>query len=250
MNKAKEKAIEDRKDISRFVVHLTRDDRKDFDDGRTALENFEGIIENRKVLALKPHCIHANKIPDKLRASYSVCCLSEIPLTELHLLTKYIPGRKIRLSDYGIVFSREFIISKGAQPAIYINSYGENNLLREAADTIYNIAEKGNFRQGKLRRILPYLNAMHERYDFTWEREWRIKGDLVFTPKDIVCVILPEQENKWRKKFTLRGIPIISPGWSYEKIIAEFSNQARSARRYWVSKKIRPRRKKGNEIKK
>lgn len=152
------------------------------------------------------------------------------------------------MSEYGVVFTREFIISKGAQPAIYINSYRGNKWMKEAADRIFDIAERNKFKTGKLWRILPYLNAMHERYDFTWEREWRIRRDLEFTPKDIACIILPERgEEEWKEKFSLRGVPIISSGWSYEKIITELSGQARTARRLWVSKKKKGRRAKGRE---
>ena len=174
---SKAEAVKDRSDISRFVVHLTRDDSKDFDDGATALDNFSNIIDERKIVALQPHCLHGSRIPNKMKNKFSVCCFTEVPLTELHLLTDDIPGRKIKLSEYGIVFTREFIISKGAQPAIYINSYDGNTMMREAADMICDIAEKRKFKTGKLWRILPFLNAMHERCDFSWEREWRLNGD-------------------------------------------------------------------------
>jgi hypothetical protein len=60
----------------------------------------------------------------------------------LHLLTRYIPGRTTRLSEYGVVFTREFIISAGAQPAIYINSYSKNDTVKEAADKLFELCEK------------------------------------------------------------------------------------------------------------
>ncbi len=149
------------------------------------------------------------------------------------------------MEPYGIVFTREFIISKGAQPAIYINSYNNNNWLRESADVIYEIAHKNNFRKGKMWRFLPYLNAMHERYDFTWEREWRVLGDVQFTPSDVVAIILPRQgSDAWRNKFASRGIPVLSPGLSYEEIISELSRQQRKTRSIWVERKKRARRKK------
>lgn len=216
MTSARAKAVEGRNDLSRFVIHLTRDDTKDTDTfvrGQSAADNFDGIVDDRKILALRPHCLHANRIPKEHREQFLVCCFTEVPLSELHLLTRYIRGRRIKLSEYGLVFSREFLISQGAQPALYINSYGGDSSLREAADKLWDIAEGHDFRRGKLLRLLPYLNAMHERYDFTWEREWRVLGDLEFKPRDIVCVILPENNEEERKsKFLKRGVPVISPG--------------------------------------
>ena len=134
-------------------------------------------------------------------------------------------------------------MSEKAQLALYINSYGGNSWLREAADKVFDIAEDCDFRRGKLWRLLPYLNAMHEQYDFTWEREWRVCGDLKFTPKDIVAVILPENnEEEWKREFLKRGVPVISPGWSTERIVSELSGQARRAKRLWVAKKSTGRR--------
>ena len=166
-----------------------------------------------------------------------MCCFTEVPLSELHLLTRKIPGRKIELSEYGFVFSREFIVSRRAQPAIYINSYNSNRWLREAADCIFEISKEHDFQQGKLRRFLPFLNAMHEGYDFAWEREWRVLDDLEFEPRDVVCIILPEDgEKEWKRKFLNWGFPVISLGWSTERIVSEFSDQARTARRKWMKK--------------
>jgi hypothetical protein len=87
-----------------------------------------------------------------------------------------------------------------------------------------------------LARLLPFLNAMHERYDFTWEREWRVQGPVDFTPKDLVAAILPRQgAEKWRDYFARRAVPVISPGLSYEEIVAEMALQQRVTRT-WAKK--------------
>ena len=126
--------MEGRNDLSRFVVHLTRDDSRDGPDhGQTERENFDGIMEGRTILALRPHCLHMDQIPEKHRDKFSVCCFMEVPLPELHLVTRPIQGRRNQYSDYGLVFSRDFLVSKGAQPAIYVNSYGGDSELRTLA---------------------------------------------------------------------------------------------------------------------
>ena len=115
MNKARDGAVEGRKDLSRFVVHLTRDDREDYPrGGQTAGKNFNQIVEDRAIRAYAPHCMHINRIPDKHQRKFAVCCFTEVPLSELHLLTRRIPGRRKKFSDYGLVFSREFLVAKGA----------------------------------------------------------------------------------------------------------------------------------------
>lgn len=245
MSKARDKAVEGRSDLSRFVVHLTRDDTSDFENGDSAEGNFRGIVDDREILALRPHCLYADRISKGRRKHFSVCCFTEAPLTEIHHLVRRIPGRQIELSEYGFVFSREFVVARGAQPALYVSSYHGNTFVREAADRLFEMAQEGDFRRGRLWRLLPYLNAMHEGYDFAWEREWRLRGNLRFESKDVVCVILPEDgEEKLKKDFLAKGVPVISPGWSAERIVWEFSMQARGAQRLWLAKSgIRRRRK-------
>ena len=206
-------SLDDRNDLSRFVVHLTRDDRDDYDNGLTARKNFDGIAEERTILALHPHCLHKEQIPKKHWPGLSVCYFTDVPLCELHLLTRHIPGRRYQYSEYGFVFSGDFLISKGAQPAIYVNSYDGNMAVKEAADRICELAAEEGFRQGKLSRLLPYLNAMHEGYDFASEREWRVAGHLKFAPKGVVCVILPEDdEEELKEEYLQRGVPVVLSG--------------------------------------
>ena len=108
--------MDGRNDLSRSVIHLTRDDRGDAEDGvhgQRAEANFRGIIDSRQILALKPHCLHGDLIPEAHRERFAVCCVTEVPLSELHLLTRPIDGRRIELSEYGIAFTREFLMSRG-----------------------------------------------------------------------------------------------------------------------------------------
>ena len=72
---------------------------------------------------------------------------------------------------------------------------------------------------------------MHEKYDFTWEREWRVLGDLKFSWSDIVCVILPEEgEDDIKEKLAKVGMAVISPGWNYEQIVTELARQQRQTK--------------------
>ncbi len=224
--------VEQREDISRFVVHLTRDDTADFTKGgATAEDNLRSILRERRILALRAHCLHAQRlaeVPKALRKSFRVACFTEVPLNQIHLLTGSIPGRRICLEAYGVVFLKSDLIRAAAQPAVYVNSYNGNRTVRDGVDALFQAAVAKKF-VGRAWRLLPFVNAMHEKYDFTWEREWRVQGDFSFRASQVVCVILPESgADSIRTKLTERGVACISPGWTYERIVAEMASQQRT----------------------
>lgn len=229
------KASARREDYSRFIVHLTRNNT-----GGTARTNFISIVKSKEIVAKHPHNIYTKKlekVSDVIRKKFNVSCFTEVPLSQIHLLTQPIEGRKIKLEPYGFVFLKEFIASKGGQPAIYINSYSQNLWLREAIDNLFDGSFENGNPLGSNWRILPFINAMHEKCDFSWEREWRLTKTLKFKCKDLICVILPiNDEVKLKEKFSKAGIAVISPGWTYEQIIQELASQQRGTKRL-VNKK-------------
>jgi len=234
-NIARTKAVTGREDVSQFIIHLTRDNRDTFGDtGSPAEENFLSILNSRKIRAIKPHCLfneRLEELPRPQREKLKVACFTEVPLNQLHLLVNKIPGRRIKLEPYGFVFKKEFITEAGGQPAIYINSYNGNLWLREAIDDLFEVSCKNRKFIGKTWRLLPFINAMHEKYDFSWEREWRITGDLKFKLNDLVCVVLPNEDNEdLKEKLARAGIAVISPGWIYEQIVTELARQQRSTK--------------------
>jgi hypothetical protein len=239
----REIALSGREDVSRFMVHLSRDDRNDYSDGNSARGNLLNILRERHIRALSPHSLfnpRIEKLPKKIRHSFDTACFTETPLNQLHLLVRDIPGRSIKLAPYGICFTKDFIVASGGQPAIYINSYEQNTWLRECVDELYEIAIVDGRLKKPLWRILPFINAMHERYDFSWEREWRVLGGLDFAQKNIVCLILPaDREEPLKQRMAAEGVATISPGWTYEQIVAELTKQQRSTRS--LSRAIAPK---------
>lgn len=227
-------ALDGREDVSRFMVHLTRDDTQGHKNGGTAKENLRSILSDQRIFALAPHCTfnrRVKKLPEKIQDRFNTVCLTETPLNQIHLLVQNIPGRSIKLSSYGIVFRKDFIVSKAGQPALYINEYDDNTWLRECVDAIYDDNVSAKQLNKPFWRILPFVNSMHDGYDFSWEREWKVRGDLSFSSKDIVCLIMPaDREEKWKDRMAKNGIAVISPGWTYEQIVAELANQQRTTR--------------------
>lgn len=238
----KSKATENREDYSRFLIHLTRNDSDTFENGASARENFISIFKSKRINAYRPHCLFNKKLDglaDEIKEKFNVSCFTEVPLSQIHLLTQEIEGRKIELEPYGFVFSKDFIINNGGQPVTYINSYNQNLWLRKSIDSLFNDSFLNN---GKLHsqrwRILPFINAMHENCDFSWEREWRFLKTLKFDLDDLICVILPQnKELDLKEKFSKAGIAVISPGWTYEQIIFELSTQQRETKRLVIKGK-------------
>lgn len=172
-------------------------------------------------------------VDEAIREKFQVACFTEVPLDQIHLLVGEIPGRQIKLEPYGIVFRKEFIVAKGGQPAIYVNSYNGNNWLRESADALYDASYVNRQLVEKLWRLLPFINAMHEGCDFSWEREWRVRNGLKFSVRDVVCVILPANgEDDLKTRCAEHGIAVISPGWTYEQIVSELARQQRTTRSF------------------
>jgi hypothetical protein len=181
---SREIALSGREDVSRFMVHLTRDDRDEYSDGGTAKSNLLAILRERRLRAIAAHCTHnkrIEKLPKRLARYFDTVCFTETPLNQLHLLVREIPGRKVKLSPYGICFRKDFIGQQKGQPALYINEYESNTWLRDCLDELYDMSVSAERLKKPLWRILPFVNSMHERYDFSWEREWRVRGDLCFS---------------------------------------------------------------------
>jgi len=232
----KHNVSDNRADLSRFVIHLTRDDvPHELDElldvtPQSACKKLLSILKGKRIEASNPHCVHGkrlNELPQGARNSFNVVCLTEVPLEQIHLLTREIEGRKVKMQPYGLVFERSFIIQSGGQPAIYLNNYHGNRYMRDAANELFNLCKQEGS-QHTATRLLPLINTMQESYDFAWEREWRMVGDLHFKHEDIVAIILPnEGEDDFKHAAAARCIPVISPGWTYEQVVSELSRQLR-----------------------
>lgn len=156
MKNPSDKIRRKRKDLSPYLFHFTQDTANG-----DAFSNLSCILNEQK-----------------LRSSRGYICFTDTPITEMIPLLDY---RKLMskpiLSKYGIGFNRDLLIKDyGARPVIY----GDNDELKLIPDI---------FRWRSL--VLDV-----ERYDYSWLREWRIKGELDFSsidPNEIV-VIAPDTE--------------------------------------------------------
>lgn len=228
MGYMRDKMVGRRSDMSRYFTHLMRDDNEQ---GGTAKENFIEILRTKTILALNVNCLHAPLImkePLHIQKKFRTVCFTATPLQSLRHLTKKLP-RKFKLKPYGFIFRREQLVNAGVREVKYINSYGDQDE-REAYDRMYEIAKNGGF-TGKMSKALPYLSAMHQKFDYDWEREWRHVGDFTFEPSDLVGVVLPEEEQTpLRHSLNRQGIAIFTPGMNLEELFEDFSAQKTSTK--------------------
>jgi hypothetical protein len=84
-------------------------------------------------------------------------------------------------------------------------------------------------------RLTPFIEQMGPtrdgRKEFWWEREWRLVGDLLFRPGDIVVVFAPEGEHRAiRNQLQAEGpyhaiMPaVVDAQWGLERMIGELAD--------------------------
>src|SRR5687768_9288452 len=113
----------ERPDLSPYLVHLTRDY------SGAARENLISIINDRKIEARNPygiavaHLRGTGCVGADFTDSQRVACFSETPVD---FLPHHIdPGkwRKYHFRPYGLSFSRDYMLGKGANWVWYINQF-------------------------------------------------------------------------------------------------------------------------------
>lgn len=238
-----------RDDLSRFLVHLTRD----YSDA-TAEDNLLSMLRQKRIEARNAHCLFAPKVSkigfsNVLKKQFNTVCFTETPLNQLQHLAQEIPGRKIELCPFGLVFWKANLLEAGANPAVYINSKakGLRELLLKQFDEHFK--QLRQYRQFKLEfgndadaiiRYYALINIISDRVDFSWEREWRVKGDFSFTFNQLVAIIAPDPKN-FRKKADqyfgskllgeIARIPVVCPEWNYEQLVEEMTFRIWESRR-------------------
>ena len=108
-----------RTDLSTFVVHLTR--RRDATySAQHALVDIarSGRLEARTPLGWAKAQDDPN---DPAKQSQRVVCFSETPLQHVYSLFQEIRGRAVKLSTYGVAFTRDTARSKGVNPVWYVD---------------------------------------------------------------------------------------------------------------------------------
>lgn len=198
-------------DMSDYVVHFAKPH-----DGHPAYTTIMGILSSQTIRAFNGFGIARNAAPD--RDTQRVVCFSETPL---HYLTRIADRR----SEYGIVFRKSFIVSRGGNPILY--AY-HNQPLADAVRALMIAArdEPGS----PVWAITPFVDSVGGTYNFEWEREWRHVGDFRFEVSDVAFLIIPASDHEAARDFFASAeedqvgpnypCPFIDARWNRDQIAA------------------------------
>jgi hypothetical protein len=162
-------------DMSKYLVHFSN-----------SYDSMMGILSSGTIEPSGPFG-KLNKHPQHREKTV---CLSEKPFDTLSKLSSR------RGSMFGLAFTKEFIISKGGNRVWYVekNSSQHTSLERMASSN-----------NSPLLEIAPFIeivsNYQNERRDFDWEREWRVVGQIIFSPEDVKYLFIPSESHQQARIF-------------------------------------------------
>lgn len=194
--------------MSPYLVHFTKDSADGTHPAKAVLEE---IIRERQlrpgqteVSAVKYGGYTADMDIGDRRRFFGAICFTETPLNQLQAMIQ-IQGTGIRLSKYGLVFSKVALARKNVQPVYYLNNeLADKDMV---AETLFDLVRTA---PGIADDILPLFEVFGQKIrgphmssrpsghvDFRWEREWRRPakyGQLVLERKDILMGLCPDTE--------------------------------------------------------
>jgi len=205
-----------RNDVASFMVHLTRN----VENYGSSNNNLQNILNTKKIFAFNCKGMFYD-IKDYWMETKSVC-FTEIPLTHIKFCLE-MPGRDIKFEPYGLVFTREFLQARGANPVMYLNTYQSEEIKQAVADLVSRPELRSS-----IEKIVAYFDTFgkdhgEKIYDFYWEREWRLRGDMEFDYPDVLLGICRDEDiDFFNEKYPIK---FISPFMSVEEIIRTLSRK-------------------------
>ena len=97
--------------------------------------------------------------------------------------------RDVFNAKYGVAFDRDLLFTKGANPCLNVRES-----LLKATITCNGEAYSRSVFNFIPNELHPFVNIIHESFDATHEREWRVPCDLAFAPAEIFFVFCPADD--------------------------------------------------------
>jgi hypothetical protein len=202
--------------MSDYVVHFTREDG-----GRTAYTNIMGILSAGVIRARNPFGIARPTAP---AGTQHAVCFSEIPM---HLVTRLAARR----GDYGIGFTKAFLLERGGAPIWYLERGSPTAL---AVNQLVSMALSTPSTTSPIWTLTPFIDSPGSytsgSYRFEWEREWRHVGDLEFQFSDPAFLVIPEALHRAARAFFQNAkdenfgpgydCPFLDPRWDLARVQA------------------------------
>ena len=197
--------------VSTFMVHLTRNT----EDARSAKENLIDILCTRVIQPRNSKGLFyaTEGVTDAART----VCFAEAQFNAIkHLVGKHT-GRGVELSPYGLVFSKDLLIQKGANPVFYVNTYSNQDRKQAILEAMKQLDIH------KQKEIAPFVeifgwNGSGGIYDFHREHEWRYSGDFEFEWKDIIFGLCDDEHIEEMELLFEKEIKFISPQMNLEEV--------------------------------
>jgi len=206
------------RDMSEYAVHFTKGDGT-----RDAYSVMLGILGSGRLKASGP--FGAARGLTALGDTQKAVCFSEVPLDRLDRLVD-------RRSKYGIAFTQKFLTFNAGARVWYVDEGGQmGETLR---GMVSSRAVPGMDTNDDFWRLTPFVDYPSDAYGyrFEWEREWRVVGDLKFTPNDVAFLFIPEELHSAARSFFKDAVqenigpgylcPYLDPLWSDETLQATF----------------------------
>lgn len=206
-------------DLSDFVVHLAKPN------DRVGYQVMMSVLWARRLLrGPEPFGVARGAAPDP--DSQRAVCFSEVPLGFLDRLVER------RGTSYGIGFSKRFVTSRGGAPLWYLE-FGTPQ--HKTVKRMVAAAKRGGDADDPIWSLTPFIDipsgeVAPYRYDFRWEREWRIAADVSFKESDVAFLLLPEALHGAAGGFFHDAVrentgpgyfcPYIDPTWSIDRMRA------------------------------
>ncbi len=112
--------------------------------------------------------------------------------------------RDVFKAKYGLAFSRQYLFTKNANPCLNI----KQDILKKKLVRNGEIYDRYiyNFIPSELH---PFINIIHDRFDATHEREWRVPNNLNFELKDILFLFCPESDFELFSQIQNKAKPVL-----------------------------------------
>lgn len=176
-------------DLSEYLVHFTRDSGD-----ASAYENMLSILSSGTLEARNDFGAARSAAP---AATQRCVCFSEIPLHQLKRLAD-------RRSDYGVGFTKSFLAASGAAPVWY-PPLGTRTA-QAVASMVRAASSQSTADAPALWDMTPFIDVVGRypngaRFEFEWEREWRLVGNLDIRPADTALLIIPDSLHSAARSF-------------------------------------------------
>lgn len=241
------KTMIDRRDLSQFLIHLTKDGNYEHFAAKagnppgfektfrtvSAKASLVEIFRNKRIEARSPFGYFKLKI-DMYRpyfgrsyfnggvnpADLFSVCFSETPLRELSDFYRTTTSKRNQYQKYGVAFLQDRLREMGGNPIFYVDSR-KKDLLAALDSSLANNPTGFNRMMHLIETFGPLVTPGVEGYsDFRWEREWRKKDSLNFEFEDLAFGICPADEIPAFTQLTQGQVTFIDPDWGEDDLRA------------------------------